>query len=87
MPRLVAAERTNQATTEEIEIANRIEYFMLHKFIHITQTVFVEDSIVIQDHGIIQTTTESQIIGAQCLDLIHEAESPCAADLFHERGG
>src|SRR5690606_20355701 len=76
----------NQVMSQQINIADRIEHFVLHKLIRIPQTVFIDDSVLVHDHRIIETATPHQTFAAQILELVHKAEGASTAD-FLDKGG
>ena len=79
-------ELTNQAVAQLIEIADGIKQLVLHKFVVIAQTVFVEDLVVINNDGVVHTAAESKVHGTQFFDVTHEPESPSATH-FLDKGG
>ena len=57
---------------------------MFHEFDFITQTVVIQNPIVIEDNGVIETATAREACLPQCFEVAHEAESARATDLFYK---
>ena len=81
MPRFVAAEFTDQAVPQQVQIADRVENLVLHEFIFVAQAVFVQHPIVVEHDGIVHIAAERQIARPQALQVAHETERTRAADL------
>src|SRR5678815_2846636 len=86
VPGFVAEERTNQAVTEQIQVADRVEDLVLDELVLVTQAVFVEHAVIVEDDRVVHRTAQREILFAQHFDVAHEAERARAADFLDERG-
>ena len=80
--RLVANELTNQAITQKVHITNRIQDFVPDELIFVTQTIVVQDAVLIHHNGIIQTATLSKVTFSQVLKLLHQAKRSSPANFL-----
>src|ERR1700722_16796973 len=87
VPGFVTAEFADQAATEQIQIADRIEDLVLDELVLVTQPVLVEHADIVQHDRILERATQRQVVRTQRLQIAHEAAGTSPADLFEERGG
>src|SRR3990167_8910378 len=85
MPRLEAAELTDQAIAQHVEIADGVEDLVLDEFVLVTQAVFVQYTKLIHHDGVIHTAAECQVLRTQELDVTHETEGARTADFLDKR--
>ena len=78
-------EGSDQGVPQEIEVADRIQDLVLHELVVVTQTFVVEDTVFVDNHGVVETAPERQILCTQGLDFAQKTEGACTADLFDER--
>lgn len=65
MAGLVTRERANQAVTQEVKIANRVQNLVFDKFIFVTQAFLVQDAVIVYHHSIVHATAQGEAIVAQ----------------------
>ncbi len=60
---------------------------MLDELIVVTKAFIVEDAIVIDDDGVVEASTQREVLGAQELEITHETEGTRAGHFLDEGGG
>ena len=84
---LVAAEFADQAVSEQIQIADRIENLVLDELVLVAQAVLVEHAVVVEHDGVVHVAAEREIARPQALQIAHEAEGARTAHFAQEGGG
>src|SRR5690349_24311107 len=82
----MSGELADEAVTEKIEIADRIEDLVLHEFVFVAQAVLVEHAKIIEHDRVVEVAAEREIARAHRLEIAHEAEGARAAHFLQERG-
>ncbi len=70
-------------TTQDIEVADKIQNLVPYEFIRISKGA-VEQFFFIQNQGVIQRAAYSQIPCMKVLNVFQESEGPGLSDLFGE---
>ena len=60
---------------------------MLHEFIFVAQTVFVQNLVISHGNGVVHTCAKRQVAISEFFKLMHESESPGTTYFFDEGGG
>ena len=69
---------------EQIQIADGIKNFVGDEFIRIAKTIFVENSIVVEDDGVVHAAAQGQILCTQRFNVAEKAKRSGAADFLQE---
>ena len=84
MSRTIRAERADEGITKQIQIADRVQNLVLHKFIVIAQTVFVQHPKVVENDCVVEPAATGKSRLLQRFHVRDEAEGARPTDLFHE---
>src|SRR5690606_36518498 len=76
-----------QVGTQQIDIAERIEHLVLGELVFVAQATIVQDAIVINDNGVVETAALCQPRAAQILDFVHESEGARTRNFLDEGFG
>ncbi len=58
---------------------------MFYKLVFVTQTILVQDAVIIHHDRVVHVATEREVIRSEGLDVAEKAERASPADLFQER--
>ena len=83
--RLVRSVLADQRVSEQVQVADRVEHLVLGEFVVVAQALGVQDPRLVEDDRILEIAAERQTGGTHRLDVLHEAESPRAADFLDVR--
>ena len=81
MPRLHTDKTPVQGEAGKKKVAKAVENFVADKFIPVSETVIVQDPVVVDDDGIVQRSSPSQSVPMKVVDITLEAEGPRRTDL------
>ena len=79
---LEARELADQTRTEQVEVAERVEHLVPHELVAETQAVFIQHAVVVHHDRVVEAASERALACARSLEILQEAERPCAADLL-----
>src|SRR5690554_5879182 len=72
---------------QQVKVTDGIEHLVLDELIVVAQAPLVNDTILINYDGIVETTAQGKIIGTQIFKITHEAESAGPGNFLDEGGG
>ena len=61
MPRFVAAERTDQAVAEQVQIAYGVQDLVFDKLVLVAQAVLVQDAVIVHGNRVVQAPSQRQV--------------------------
>ena len=84
---LVTLELTNQAKSQHIKVANSIQDLVTDKLIFMTQSIVIQNTLVIHNYGVVQATALDQVVLTEVFKILHQAKCSGPADFFNKGGG
>ena len=87
MAGLVTLVGTDQVVAEQVQVADGIEDLVPDALVLVAQTLLVHYLFAVDDYGIVQAPAQDQVLLAQEIEVLHEAEGPGPAHLLDERRG
>jgi hypothetical protein len=85
VPRFVSHDVPEERHTEQGEITNTVEYLMTDKLVLIPEPLLVQDSVLVEHHGVFQGTPSSKSILFQIIDFMQEPKGSGATDLLFKK--
>ena len=82
MAGFVDHEMSDHRASQNSQIADEVQDFVPHEFILVPETVFIQNSEIIDDDGVVQRTAHGQAVGSQRLNISQKAEGSGTTDLF-----
>ena len=70
--------------TQQVQISHCIEDLVFDEFVLVAQSIFIQNSVIIDNNGVIQTAAQCQIALAQALNVLEQAKRASATDFFDE---
>ena len=83
----VAFKLADEAETEQVQVADGVQHLVLDEFILVPKTVLVDDPVVVNNDGIVDTATKGKVLRPQVFEVPHEPEGARPAYFLDERRG